>query len=184
MTEAVIFMANGTEECEALLVVDILRRADITIDMVSIEEGLEVKTAHDVRIICDLHIDDFDLNDTKILIIPGGLGGTNRMLASDKLSNLLVEQRKNQGLLAAVCAGPSVLGKLNLLEERNATVYPGFEDKLGDGATFQDKPVIFDQDTITARGLGASIPFALKIVEALRDEATAKDVAEKIVYYA
>ncbi len=183
MAEAIIFLANGTEECEALLVVDILRRAKISIEMVSVEDTTEIISAHQVRIQCDKTLDEVSSEEVDLLIVPGGLEGTNRMKANTKLTELLLKHREKSGNLAAVCAGPSVLGSLGLLSGRVATAYPGFGDKLGAGANFQDEAVIHDRDVITGRGLGASIPFALKLVELLRDHETAKQIAQEIVYF-
>lgn len=182
MTKVSIFMANGTEECEALLVVDILRRAEIQIDTVSIEEDKTILSAHDVRITCDKSLDEFTLEGHELLVLPGGLGGTNRMKENKKLEEIFRKFHEQKQNIAAVCAAPTVLAAYGLFDGHKATVYPGMDDQLTN-AEYQDETVIQDKNLITARGLGASIPFALKLVEILRDKETADKVAKAFVYY-
>ncbi len=182
MIKTAILMANGVEECEALLVVDLLRRADITIEMVSIEDELQVTGGHDITITCDSLLSDFEVTDEKLLIIPGGGSGVENLQAHEGVSRLLEEFRKNQGDLAAICAGPAVLDKLNLLEGKQVTIYPSWREKLNNGIDYLEKPVVEDDWLVTGQALGAAIPFALKLIERLRDRAAADKVAESIYY--
>lgn len=183
--EASIFIANGVEECEALLVVDLLRRGGIEIQTVAVndaagddEKARTIVSSHQVPLICDVHLNSYVPSDEKVLVIPGGKLGVDNLKASSKLSQIL---RSHQENLAAVCAGPTVLGALGLLDEHKATVYPGFQDGLG-AADYTDTGLIHDGRVITARALGSSIVFALEIITLLRDEAQAQQVAAQICY--
>lgn len=184
--EASIFLADGVEECEALLVVDLCRRGGIQIQTVAVndrkgEAARTIHSSHQVSIVCDTHIDDYQPGGEKILVIPGGVPGVDNLKANQKLSNILVAHQKAAGHLAAVCAGPTVLGNLGLLDGKRATVYPGFDGGLG-GAKYEDVPTVADGQVITGRALGASIDFALEIVTLLRDKDAANKVAEQICY--
>lgn len=183
--EASIFIADGVEECEALLVVDLLRRGGIEIQTVAVnddpgedEKARTIVSSHRVPLICDVHINNFAPSGEKVLIIPGGKLGVDNLIASARLSQIL---HSHQGNLAAVCAGPTVLGALGLLDGHQATVYPGFQDGLGN-ARYTDAGVIRDGRILTARALGSSIDFALAIVTLLRDESQAQKVAAQICY--
>lgn len=183
--EASIFIADGVEECEALLVVDLLRRGGIEIQTVAVnddpgedEKARTIVSSHRVPLICDVHINNFAPSGEKVLIIPGGKLGVDNLKASARLSQIL---HSHQGNLAAVCAGPTVLGALGLLDGHKATVYPGFQDGLGN-ADFTDTGLIRDGRILTARALGSSIDFALAIVTLLRDESQAQTVAAQICY--
>lgn len=185
--ETSIFLADGVEECEALLVVDLLRRAGIKIQTVAVsdrEDSAATRTivsSHDVPITCDVHLRDYRLGDEKVLVIPGGKTGVANLKASSKLGEILRAQQERGGHLAAVCAGPTVLGKLGLLDGLQATVYPGFQDELGD-AIYRDVAVISDGKVLSGRALGASIDFCLELVKLLRDEPAAQEVAKSICY--
>ncbi len=182
MAETAIFIAHGTEECEALIVVDLFRRAGIEITMVSTEETREIVSSHKVTIQCDQQIDDYEVTDEKLLIIPGGGKGVARLKGNAKVSQILTDFRQAKGNLAAICAGPSVLGRLNLLDGQSATVYPGWEDQLGQGVDYKAERVVEDDWLVTGQALGSSIPFTLKLIERLRDKATSDKIAAEIYY--
>lgn len=183
--EASIFIADGVEECEALLVVDLFRRAGIEIQTVAVNDkpgddgaARTIISSHEIPLICDAHINSYETGAEKILIVPGGTKGVQNLQSSTKLREVL---RSFQGNLAAVCAGPTVLGSLGLLDGREATVYPGFDSGLGQ-AKYMDKGVVQDGSVITGRALGSSIDFALRMITVLRDEAKSAEVAAQICY--
>lgn len=181
MSEALIFVAPGHEEVEMLTVVDMLRRADIQIQMVSITDSLTVTSSHNVTLQTDILLKDANFEEAKILILPGGMPGTLNLKACEPLCRQLVHFNEEGKTLAAVCAAPSVLGELGILAGKKATCFPSFEDKLLD-AEYVKAPVVADDNVITSRGMGTCIEFAAAIITALRDEKTAEAIKTKIIY--
>lgn len=181
MAQAFIFLATGYEEVEMLTVVDMLRRAEITIDMVSVTDSLAVTSSHNVTIQADRLLSDTNFDEAQILILPGGVPGTPNLRACQPLCDKLQEFAQNGKKLAAVCAAPTVLASLGILEGKKATCYPTFADKLESGE-YVKQPVVQDGNVITSRGMGTCIEFAAAIIEALKDKATADEVKEKIIY--
>lgn len=181
MAEVYLFLADGFEEIEALTVVDLLRRADITIETISINDTFEVAGSHHIIVKADRIYRQDELEDGTMLVLPGGMPGTNALMAHEGLRELLFAYRNASKKLAAICAAPSVLGMNGLLRGKRATCFPGFEDKLL-GAKIQEEPVIVDKEVITSRGLGTAIEFALAIITELRDTALARKIAASIQY--
>ena len=177
---AVVFLADGCEECEALLVVDILRRAGINVVTASINGSRSLTSSHSVKIEADEIIENVDFDAADIVVLPGGIPGTYNLKDSETVCKTATEFAEKK-MVAAVCAAPSVLASLKLLEGKKATVAPSFEDRM-EGAVMTRESVTVDGNIITGQGLGASIPFALKIVEMLLDRETADAVAKKICY--
>ncbi|MCF0127144.1 MAG: DJ-1/PfpI family protein [Pseudobutyrivibrio sp.] len=180
--KAAIFFASGCEEIEGLTVVDVLRRAGMEITMVSITGEKLVTSSHSVSFMTDALFEEMDFSDYDALILPGGMPGSNNLYAYTPLIELLKEFYQKGKLVSAICAAPFILGQLGFLEGRNATCFPGFEDRLT-GAEYKDVPVIIDGNVITARGMGAAIDFALAIVEYASDSVAAEALAKKFMYF-
>lgn len=181
MSKVSIFLADGFEEIEGLTVVDLLRRADIDITMVSIMDTKKITGAHDIVIEADELYKDMNFSNMDALVLPGGMPGSKYLGDHSELVELLKSFNEDNKLIAAICAAPSVLGVNGILQDKKATCYPGFEDKL-EGATFIKEPVVKDQNIITSRGVGTAIDFALAIIESLKDKKAAKEIAESIIY--
>ena len=181
MAQACIFLATRYEEVEMLTVVDMLRRAKISIDMVSITDQKEVTSSHNVTITADKTLSEANFDEAEMLILPGGIPGTPNLRACDLLCEKLKEFAANGKKVAAVCAAPTVLGELGILAGKKATCYPSFADKLATG-DYVKQPVVTDGNVITSRGMGTCIEFAGAIIEALKDKATADAVKEAIIY--
>lgn len=181
MKEVFIFMANGTEEIEALTVVDLLRRAGISISTVSVNNSKCITGSHGITVEADMGIDDVAWENACMLVLPGGMPGTNKLMDCELLCDRLKEFAKEGKYVAAICAAPSILGVNGLLEGRKATCYPGFEEKLL-GAEYVEAPVVKDDNIITSRGLGTAIEFAAEIIAAVADRETADSILEKIIY--
>lgn len=181
MAQALIFLAPGYEEVEMLTVVDMVRRAGIDIDMVSITDSREVTGSHQITITADKLFTEADFSSAQMLILPGGIPGTPNLRAYQPLCDKLVEFAQSEKKTAAVCAAPTVLASLGILKGKKATCYPSFSDKLDTG-DYVKQPVVVDGNVITSRGMGTCIDFAGAIIEALKDKATADDVKEKIIY--
>ena len=172
-------LANGSEEVESLAVVDLLKRAGIEVELVSIHDEKEVVTAHDIHIKCDSIISDVDFSDADLIFIPGGLPGTNYMKESEAVKEALLMQDKEDKRIAAICAGPSVLGEFGLLKDKKATVYPGFEEAIDN---FVKDGVITDGNITTARGLGFSFDLGLELIELLISKEKREEIKEQIQY--
>ena len=181
MAQACIFLATGYEEVEMLTVVDMLRRAKISIDMVSITDQKEVTSSHNVTITADKILSEVNFDEAEMLILPGGIPGTPNLRACDLLCEKLKEFAANGKKVAAVCAAPTVLGELGILAGKKATCYPSFADKLATG-DYVKLPVVTDGNVITSRGMGTAIEFALAIVEYFSDHETAVALGDKFIY--
>lgn len=181
MSKVAIFMADGCEEIEGLTVVDIVRRAKLDIDMVSINDSVRVTGSHSIAFDADITLADFDRASYDALVIPGGLPGTTNLGANETVVEALKAQASEGKLVAAVCAAPSVLGDNGILEGKKATSYPGWEEHLK-GADCLEDAVVRDGNIITSRGMGTAIPFALAIVEYLADKDSADKISDGIIY--
>ena len=179
MSKVNVYLADGFEEVEGLTVVDLLRRAGIETDMVSIMGRKEITGARKIPVLADKLFEEQD--DPDVIVLPGGMPGTLHLKAHEGLADLIRKADKEGKLLAAICAAPTIYGEMGLLEGKNATCYPGMEDKLL-GANWQEQPVVVDGIFVTSRGVGTAIAFALTLVTILKDEETAKSLANSIVY--
>ena len=158
------FLANGFEEIEALATVDIIRRAGIQIKTISISSDLVVAGAHGIPVKTDALFANSDFDDAAMLVLPGGMPGASNLEAHSGLRTLLLQFARDSKPISAICAAPYVLGKLNILNGKKATCYPGYEDYLL-GARKSKNAVVCDKNIITANGPGASREFAFAIVE-------------------
>jgi len=176
-----INMSIDDEEIEALTVVDILRRADIEIDMVSITGNKKVPGAHGITTYCDKLIENTDFEKADMIVLPGGMPGTLNLGLCEPLMDQIHGFNTSKKGLAAICAAPTVFGKAGLLEGKKATCYPGMEGDLL-GANVSTDSVCHDGHIITSRGMGTAIPFALEIVKTFKGEDVANKLAQAIVY--
>ena len=182
MRSVYVFCADGFEEVEGLTAVDLLRRAGVSVTMVSIMGRTKITGARNISVNTDILIEDIK-EEADMLVLPGGMPGTNYLRDHEGLAELLKKQYEAGKWVAAICAAPSVLGNAGLLEGKKATCYPGVESKLT-GADFVTDPVAKDGNIITSRGLGTAIEFAAEIVAYLIDADAAKSLKESIVYKA
>ncbi len=180
MSKLVIFLADGFETCEALIPLDLLKRAGIEVETVSISNQYEVVSSHDVEVKADKLFEEIDFESYDAYFLPGGLNGTNNLFAHVALKNGLVKESEKGKVICAICAAPSILGKIGLLKDKRYTCYPGFEgDYEGD---YTKEKVVVDGNIITGKGMGASIEFAYEIIKYLIDENEAKKVLMSIQY--
>ena len=186
MRHSYIFLANGFEEIEALSVIDILRRAGMSISSVSINDTPAVTGAHGVTVAADcLYTEVRDFNDAPWLIIPGGMPGATNLANCAPLCELLKAHAADGGNIAAICAAPAVvLAPLGILKGREATCYPGFEAECKKcGAKMHDAPVIVDRNIVTGNGPASAMRFALTIVQQALGDAKAQEVGSDLLYY-
>lgn len=182
MSKIAIFIATGFEEIEALTVVDILRRAEETVETVSITDERRVTSSHGVEVTVDKVFSEVDFDETDVLVLPGGMPGTKNLEAFAPLMEQVDAFAKAGRLVTAICAAPSILGHRGHLKGKKACSFPTFEDHL-EGADVKREPAVIDGNIITGRGMGAAIPFGLAILEKLQGKDAAAAMAEKIVYH-
>ena len=182
MSKCYLLFAEGLEECEGLITLDILRRAGLETYTVSIEDALTVVGAHGVPVTCDRTLSELLAAPPELVVLPGGMPGTTNLAKAPAVETLVRRTLEHGGRAAAICAAPSVLAQYGLLAGRRATCYPGFEDRCS-GAQMIDADVVTDGPITTGRALGAAIPFALELVRLLKDEQTAARTAEEIVWH-
>lgn len=170
-----VFLADGFEEIEALTPVDVLRRAGLKVTVAGVGSK-EVTSSHGITVLCDESAENLTpSNDLEAVILPGGMPGTLNLEKSQKVNEFIDYAYNNNKYLCAICAAPSVLGHKNILNGKNASCFPGFEKDLF-GANISSEYVVKDGNIITARGMGVSLQFGLKIAE----QFVGKEKAEKI----
>jgi len=181
MSKVCVFFAPGYEEIEALTVVDLLRRAGISTEMVSVSEAKMVAGSHGINVEMDLCLSEVDFASADMLVLPGGMPGTKNLEACPELMTW-VDKFYNEGkYLGAICAAPSILGHRGILQGKKACAFPGFESQLT-GAEVSLNSVERDDKVITSRGMGCAIDFALEIATVFKGKAVADELAEKIIY--
>ncbi len=173
--------ANGTEEAELLNVVDVLRRAGADAAIVSID-GEEFTSSHGVKIKADAVIENVDLSDCDLLFVPGGMPGSKRLGACERLTRAVGDMLNKGKRVAAICAAPAlVLGANGYLVGKKATCFPGFESEMR-GATVTGARVTTDGLITTARGLGCAIELGLELVRLLFGADKAEEIKGKIQF--
>lgn len=180
MKKVTLFLANGFEEIEALGTIDILRRAGIPVQTVSITNEKNVTGAHHITVLADAIFREVDFTNVDVLILPGGMPGAKNLNEHEELKRKIKVHAEKGKVVAAICAAPLVLGGLGLLEGKKATCYPGFEDQLI-GAKVTGNKVSVDKNIITGKGPGLVFEFALELVETIIGAEIRKEVQEGLL---
>lgn len=176
---AVLF-ANGFEEGEALFVVDILRRGDIICDTVSIDEKT-VTGSHNITVLTDKLLQDININDYDMVILPGGQPGADNLRDCEEVIEWIKEFDKQDKYIAAICAAPQVLAKAGVIKGRKVTSYPAEKYKeILKETDYQENLVVVDNNVITSRGPATTFPFAYKLIEILGGNS--EELKEKMLY--
>ena len=180
MKTAIVPLAEGFEEVEALTVVDVLRRGGVRVKTAAIGESLRVTGAHGVEVAADARFSDVMVEPCDALILPGGGQGTANLKASSAVIERLRRQKADGGLICAICAAPTVLAAAGVIDDdAHLTCYPSCAEELHRPCA--DVPVVADGALITGQAPGASMLFALVVPQALTDEDTAHRVADGLV---
>jgi 4-methyl-5(b-hydroxyethyl)-thiazole monophosphate biosynthesis len=178
--KALVPIADGTEELEAVTIIDVLRRAGISVTVASVGT-LQVTCSRGVNLVADRLIGACTGEDYDAIILPGGMPGAENLRDSDALVQLLRRQQENGGYLGAICASPAVVFEHHgLLSQKRATCYPSFAEKLKEAVSV-DERVVVDGPFITSQGPGTALAFSLKIVELLSEGKRADEVARAMV---
>lgn len=182
MAKVYVFMADGFEDVEALIPVDVLRRGGVEVVTVSTTEFPSVESAHGVSIETDLLFEQCDFSDADLLMLPGGMPGASNLFAHEGVCNAVKAQAAAGKKVSAICAAPAVvLAPLGILDGKRATCYPGFESAL-EKATYTGDLVTVDGNVTTAEGPAAAFPYAYELLAQLVDKQTADQVAEGMRY--
>ena len=180
MRSVYVFCADGFEEVEGLTAVDLLRRAGVSVTMVSIMGRTKITGARNISVNTDILIEDIK-EEADMLVLPGGMPGTKYLNEYQSLRDLLADFYRKGGKVAAICAAPTVLASLGFLEKRKATAYPSCMEGLA-GAERSLESVVVDGNVTTSRGLGTAVDFALSLIGQLLGEKKADEIAESVVY--
>ena len=178
MKKVCVLLADGFEEIEALTVSDIMRRANLTCDLVSIREK-QVESSHGVVVQADKFFDE-DM-EYDLVVIPGGVPGAPNLRDDERVIKFVKKQNKEGKLIGAICAGPIVLGKAEIIEGKNITSYPGYEDELPNCEYLEDA-VVVDGNIITSRGPATAMAFSYKLLEKLGYENKVEAISSGMLY--
>ena len=174
-----MLLGTGFEETEAIAPLDLLRRAGVEILTVGLN-GKVIRGSHGIRVEADMEIQDLDLNNLEMIILPGGLGGVASIRACAAAMDAVRFAWEQGKYTAAICAGPTVLADLGITDGKKATCYPGCEGQMG-GAVMVNAAAVTDGKLITGTSAGCAVPFGLALITALKGQAEADRIAQQIV---
>ncbi|WP_296033649.1 DJ-1 family glyoxalase III [Dorea sp.] len=181
MKKVCVFLADGFEEIEGLAVIDLLRRAKIYVDTISITDDYMVHGAHGINVQTEALFDEVDFSEFDMVVLPGGMPGTLNLNDHAGVRHVVRKYADEGRFVGAICAAPTVLSNLGILDGKHVTCYPGVMDQI-EGATLIRTAVVIDGNIITSQGAGTAIDFALKLIEVLEGAEKAKEIEESIVY--
>ena len=174
-----MFLGTGFEETEAIAPLDLLRRAGLQIMTVGLN-GKIITGGHGIGVEADIEIDQLDLTDLEMVILPGGLGGVASIRGCEKAMNAIRFAYENGKYTAAICAGPTILAELGITDGKKATCYPGCESQMG-SAIMVEAAAVTDGKVITGTSAGCAVPFGLELITALKGREAADTIAKQIV---
>lgn len=175
MSKALITLANGFEEIEAVSIIDVLRRGGVEVVTASIGEETGVRSAHGILMEADALFSDVMENEYDAIILPGGGEGTENLMACEPLHERLRKQKEGGGLVCAICAAPTVLDAAGVIEEEDVTCYPSCAPQMGHRVS--PVPVVADGQVVTGQGPGSATLFALVVLSMLEGERVSNGVA-------
>ncbi|XP_034180743.2 protein dj-1beta [Osmia lignaria lignaria] len=179
---AILLIADGSEEMEAVITADVLRRGDIQVTVAGITDSECVKCSRDVKICADAKLQDAVNKTYDVVILPGGLGGSKAFATSAEVGKLLQQQEKENRIIAAICAAPTALKAHGIAKGKQLTSYPSVKDELKNEYKYLEDKVVTDGNLITSRGPATAFAFGLAIVEKLVGKDTADKVAKGMLY--
>ncbi len=169
---AIVVLANGFEEIEAVTPIDVLRRAGVGVTVAGLD-AREVEGAHGVVYRANTLVSDI-IQTPDAIILPGGMPGSANLGRSNELKRIVLDVKSSNGICAAICAAPALtLGKWGILDNIRATCYPSFEKEFPATTIFSEERVVVDGNVVTSRGPGTAFDFALALTELLVDKGTA-----------
>lgn len=174
-----VLLGTGFEETEAIAPIDLMRRAGIKVLTVGINDKL-IYGGHGIGVEADITLDEIDLCDLEMIVLPGGLGGVKSIRESKKAMDAIRFAHENGKFVAAICAGPTILAQLGITDGLEAVCYPGCEEDMG-SANMITAPCVRSGNVITGTSAGCAVPFGLALVAALKGQAEANRIAGQIV---
>jgi 4-methyl-5(b-hydroxyethyl)-thiazole monophosphate biosynthesis len=180
MKKIAVHLAEGFEEIEAISIIDVLRRAELSVTIVSVTENLEVTGSHGIKVFADMLFSNVNYEMIDMIILPGGMPGAANLNEHLGLREQILNFNESKKLLAAICAAPLVFGNLGILKNKKATCFPGYENQLH-GAIATGENIEVSENIITGKGAGVTIDFALKIVEILKGKKFADELSKKMI---
>jgi len=179
LVKAVLLLAPGFEEIEAMSVVDTLRRAGVTVVLAGLHDG-PVEAAHGVKVIPDCGIDELAAEDFDAVILPGGYPGYVNLGADARVLALVRTVFEAGKIVAAICGAPVILGRLGIVKGKRATIFPGKESDLTDAKPVRD-PVVVDGTVVTSQGPGTALEFAITLAELLVGVQKTRELKQALV---
>lgn len=179
--KGLILLANHFEDVEALITIDMLRRAKIDVDLISMNDNLEVITQSNITIKADMLYNEINLDDYSFLIIPGGKATFETHHHHPFTKSAINKFCNNHQLIATICAAPSILGRMGLLDYKEYTCFPECEEYMPKGL-LQNKDVVVFDNLITSKAAGTTFMFAYEIIKYLTDETHALKVLNSVYY--
>ena len=175
-----MLLGTGFEETEAIAPLDLLRRAGVDILTVGIN-GKTVYGSHKIGVEADIQLGEVDLTNLEMVILPGGLGGVASIRASKEAMDIVRFAYENGKFTCAICAGPTVLADLGIVDGKRATCYPGCEDGMGQAVMEKNAASVIDGKLVTGTSAGCAVPFGLSLIEVLKGKEEADRIAKQIV---
>ncbi len=179
MKKIIVPLANGFEELEAITVIDVLKRANLEVEIIALDD-LEVESSNQVLVKADKKLKEIKKKDLAGMILPGGMPGAKNLKNTSKIIEITQYLANKNALVAAICAAPIVLSEAGVIFDKKVTSYPGFEEELN-AKQYLEERVVIDQNIITARGPGVALEFAISIIEYLKDEDEANKIKDAML---
>lgn len=179
MPNAIVLITDGSEEIEAVTVIDVLRRAEVAVTVAGLD-ATEVRASRGVSLRADVYLDEVADQDFDLIVLPGGKEGAERLRDDPRVLTLLRRQNTAGRFIGAICAAPIALAAAGVLEGRRVTSYPGFLQPAD--AELSEEAVVVDNNLVTSRGPATAMAFALTLVERLCGEGVRNQNAERLLY--
>ena len=176
-----LFLGEGFEELEAVAIIDVLRRGNVELTTAGIG-GKLVTGAHGIAVQADIQIEEIKPGQPELIILPGGMGGVESIMASKEAISLIKDTYSSGGRLAAICAAPMIYGNIGFLDGKKAVIYPGMENEISKAQVQVGEKTVKDGKILTGQAPGAAIDFGLALLEWLKDKETAENVRQQLQY--
>lgn len=178
-----MLLGDGFEEMEAVIPCDMLRRAGVAVQLAGIG-GTQIRGSHGISVSADISVEEMNLPEMEMIILPGGLGGVNSICRSEAAMEAVRYAWEHGCFVAAICAAPTILAQLGITDGKNATCYPGMESQMGSAVMANRPGAVRDGRLITSTAAGTAFDFALCLIEALKGAPAAAAAAAAVVYSA